>query len=168
MHFKVITESVLTITAFAGIFWATSHGTSHKEDDFDSIEYVAPAPVDSSAINWEKMDRSERMAHMKQVVFPAMKTAFQTVDPKKYANMKCVTCHGAGAKDDSYKMPNPQLMKLPRSKEGWDKIMTEKADMLKFMKEHVKPDMAKLLGMKPFDMKTKTGFGCGNCHTDEE
>jgi hypothetical protein len=24
--------------------------------------------------------------------------------------------------------------------------------------------MAALLGMQPFDPKTNTGFGCGNCH----
>ena len=105
---------------------------------------------------------------MKKHVSPAMKAKFQEMDPKRYAKFGCRTCHGKGAEDDSYKMPNPQLPKLPRSKEGWDKIMKEKPEMLKFMRTTVKPEMAALLGMKEFDMKTKTGFGCGNCHTDEE
>ena len=121
-----------------------------------------------SSINWDKMDHSERMAYMKQVVLPTMRKEFAAFDSKHFEKIKCKTCHGSGAEDDSYKMPNPDIPKLPRSKEGWDKINAEKADMLKFMRTTVKPKMASLLGMQPFDMKTQTGFGCGNCHTDEK
>ena len=33
------------------------------------------------------------------------------------------------------------------------------------MAKQVEPSMAALLGEQPFDMKTKTGFGCMGCHT---
>ena len=62
-------------------------------------------------------------------------------------------------------MPNPQIWKLPNSKEGWAKADTS---FMKFMMKTVKPKMASLLGMHEFDMKTKTGFGCGNCHTEQK
>ncbi|MDP4229132.1 MAG: hypothetical protein Q8916_01855 [Bacteroidota bacterium] len=111
------------------------------------------------------MDRSERMAYMKQVVFPTMKPLFAAFDPKKFGNMKCITCHGNGALDDSYKMPNPQIWKLPRTKEGWAKADT---NYMNFMRTTVKVKMADLLGLHPYDKDHKDGFGCGNCHTDEQ
>src|SRR5438067_694382 len=87
---------------------------------------------------------------MSASVNPAMREEFQNFDAKRYAKFGCKTCHGKGAEDDSYKMPNPDLPKLPRSKEGWDKIKAEKGDILKFMGTTVKPKMASLLCMKPF------------------
>src|SRR5690348_4447646 len=82
-----------------------------------------------SSINWDKMDHSERMAYMKKVVLPTMRKEFADFDPKHFGKIMCKTCHGAGAEDDSYKMPNPDLPKLPNSKAGWDKITSEKGDM---------------------------------------
>ena len=135
--------------------------------NFNSVQAKPFAAADSS-INWKKMDHSERMAYMKKVVLPTMRKEFADFDSKHFAKINCKTCHGAGATDDSFKMPNPDLPKLPNSKEGWQKIMEKKADMLKFMKETVKPKMASLLNMPEYDMKTKSGFGCGNCHTEEK
>ena len=94
-----------------------------------------------------------------------MKAEFIKFKPEEFEHFGCKTCHGEGIEDHTFKMPNPKIWKLPRSKEGWAKADTS---YLRFMKETVKPRMASLLGMKPFDMKTKTGFGCGNCHTDEK
>ena len=145
----------------AGLLWMNVSATSrHSQKSVLS----ANAGSDTS-IHWDKMDHGERKAYMKQVVMPKMRADFAAFDPKKFGDMKCTTCHGDAAKNDSYKMPNPQIFKLPRSKEGWAKADT---NFMKFMRFTVKPDMAALLGMKEFDMKTKTGFGCGGCHTDEQ
>jgi hypothetical protein len=157
---KIKIFSLLLLVGFLGFLLFANQQSS----TLNAKTTIAP----TDPVNWDKMDRSDRMALMKKVVFPTMRKEFQAFDAKRYANFKCITCHGAGVSDGSYKMPNPELPKLPSSKEGWEKIMKEKGDMLKFMKEHVKPEMASMLGMKPYDMKTKTGFGCGNCHTDEK
>jgi hypothetical protein len=158
---KITIAAFLLLLSFSAVLFLKS--SSNSEVQARPIVKASDDPID-----WEKMDHSDRMAYMKSTVLPAMRKEFAAFDPKKYEKIKCTTCHGAGAEDGSYKMPNPDIMKLPNSKEGWGKIMAEKADMLKFMKEVVKPKMAALLGMKPYDMKTQTGFGCGNCHTDEK
>lgn len=120
-----------------------------------------------TTIDWDKMSKVERKQYMKDVIMPKMKPLFQTFDPKHFADFKCVTCHGNGARTGEFKMPNPQLPKLPATREGWDSLNTSKAKTMEFMSKTIKPTMADLLGMKPYDMKTNTGFGCGNCHTSE-
>ena len=119
----------------------------------------------SDTINWKAMDHAERKAYMKQVVMPAMRTEFSSFNPRKFAEMNCSTCHDEGSEDDSYKMPNPEIYKLPNSKEGWAKADT---NFMKFMRFTVKPKMASLLGLAPYDKDHQNGFGCGNCHTDEK
>ncbi len=121
-----------------------------------------------TTIDWEKMSKADRKQYMKDVVMPKMKPLFQTFDAKHFSDFKCVTCHGNGARTGEFKMPNPQLPKLPGTREGWDKLSKSKPKMMDFMNKTVKPTMADLLGMKPFDMKTGTGFGCNNCHSNEK
>src|SRR5438270_12267042 len=60
-------------------------------------------------IDWEKMSRAERKQYMKDVVMPKMKTLMHDFDPKRFKEVKCVTCHGNGARTGEFKMPNPQL-----------------------------------------------------------
>ena len=42
-----------------------------------------------------------------------MKKVFQAYDAKAYAKFTCATCHGDGATDGKFKMPNAKLPKLP-------------------------------------------------------
>jgi hypothetical protein len=112
------------------------------------------------------MDHNERLAFMQHDVLVKMKSEFSAYDAK-YASMNCATCHGDGAKDGSFKMPNPKLPVLPASKEGFQKLQQEHPEAMKFMGEKVVPQMAQMLGEQPFDMKTMKGFGCRECHTSE-
>jgi hypothetical protein len=121
-----------------------------------------------TTIDWDKMSKADRKQYMKDVVMPKMKPLFQTLDPKHFADFKCVTCHGNGARTGDFKMPNPQLPKLPNTREGFEKLNKDKPKMMEFMAKTVKPTMASLLGMKEYDMKTGMGFGCNNCHTSEK
>jgi len=101
---------------------------------------------------------------MKEVVLPTMSKEFASVDPK-YAEMNCKTCHGKGAEDKTFKMPNPDLPHLPTTQEGFAKIKQEKPKVLQFMVTVVKPKMAALLKEPEMDPATKTGeFGCQKCH----
>ena len=103
------------------------------------------------------------MAYMKEVVFPRMKARFQAFDAKRFSGMSCATCHGEGAANGTYSMPNPQL---PRLWPTGNFAVHQAADPLttKFMMETVKPEMAKLLGMPLYEKKTGKGFGCLHCH----
>lgn len=112
---------------------------------------------------WKDMTTDQKKEVMKTVVYPAMKTAFQEFDSKRYADMTCMTCHGPGAKEGKFTMPNPKLPKLD-PKDGFKKHKA-KAETLKFMTEKVAPEMAKLLEVEPYNPETKQGFGCFNCHT---
>jgi hypothetical protein len=131
----------------------------------------APPPDASAPPNasWDAMSRDEKLNHMKTVIFPTMKEEFSTFDGKRFATFTCATCHGAGAKDGSFKMPNPDLPKIPSTPEGFKKLMETKGDITKFMMGKVKPKMASLLGETEFDPKSNPkGFGCAECHTVEK
>jgi hypothetical protein len=130
---------------------------------------AAPAPSAEATPKkpaWKDMTEDQKKEVMKTVVYPTMKTAFQEFDAKRFKDMTCMTCHGPGAKEGKFKMPNPKLPKLD-PKDGFAKHKKKEADakILAFMMEKVAPEMAKLLEVEPYDPKTNQGFGCFNCHT---
>jgi hypothetical protein len=131
----------------------------------------APAPTTAAGatagkeIAWADMVKEQRIDYMKSVVLPQMKQAFTQFSPDRFSGMNCVTCHGDGAADGSFKMPNPRLPVLPNSSEGFKHLAADKPAVMDFMKGEVKPKMAALLGMPEWTPDTKSGFGCGACHT---
>jgi hypothetical protein len=131
-------------------------------------DVVAP-PTVAGAPNWKDMKKDDRKKYMKKVVLPKAKDAFFAFDPKHYpkAKVTCATCHGDGASDGSFKMPNEKLPKLPNDMAGFKALNEKKPAVMEFMGKKVKPMMASLLGMPEFNMQTKQGFGCNGCHTSE-
>ena len=121
-------------------------------------------PAEPAKPAWKDMTDDQKKELMKTVVLPNMKPLFQELDPKEFADMKCVHCHGAGAKNDKFDMPNPKLPKLD-PKNNFEKHAKKKPDVLKFMMERVTPEMVKLLNVEPYNPETQQGFGCFNCHT---
>ena len=114
------------------------------------------------AFDFDKLTTEEKKTFMKNKVMPAMKTAFSTYDPKKYANVTCKTCHGKDPQKNKFKMPNPELPAL-----DFDEIKAGKKDpkMVEFMAKKVKPEMAKLLQQPEMTETVHEGFGCLDCHT---
>jgi hypothetical protein len=123
------------------------------------------APAGSA--KWSDLNRDQRMAYMKKVVLPKMKETLVTFDPKEFEHVTCMTCHGRGAKDGSFKMPNPDLPKLS-PEGGFKKHIEQKPEITKFMMSKVLPQMAELLNTAPYDPKTHLGFGCFGCHAIEK
>jgi hypothetical protein len=133
---------------------------------------AAPAPAAPTAPgagDWDKWSHDQKLAWMKAGVMPKMHDLFATYDSAKYADAKCKLCHGKGAEDGSFKMPNPDLPKLPKTPAEFKTLATgKKAKIFAFMKDQVEPTMAGLLGEQPFDPQTKTGFSCMGCHTQKQ
>jgi hypothetical protein len=117
---------------------------------------------------WDTWSHDQKAAYMKAFVLPKMGGLFHDFDAKTFAEPKCTLCHGSGAKDGTFKMPNPELPKLDLTPAGMGGLKAKKPKIFDFMMKEVEPEMAKQLGEPVFDMKTKKGFGCLGCHTMKE
>ncbi|HEY3819682.1 MAG TPA: hypothetical protein VGL81_21085 [Polyangiaceae bacterium] len=129
---------------------------------------AASGPTPPGPGEWDKWTKDQKKAYMKDAVLPKMAPLFHDYDAKRFAEIKCTTCHGAGAKAGNFKMPNAALPKLPASEEGFKKLHDAHPKAVDFMSQTVVPTMAALVGEEPFDMKTGKGFGCFECHTKKK
>lgn len=113
-------------------------------------------------VSWDDMNKDQRKAYMKAKVLPTMKPLFAAAD-EEFKDMNCATCHGDGAKDGTYDMPNPKLPVLPEG-DGFMKVVKDHPQMADFMMKTVKPQMAQLLGMDEMDEQHPDGLSCHTCH----
>jgi hypothetical protein len=109
------------------------------------------------------MSEEERMAHMTTVVEPRMATLFQQFDAQRFGDFGCRTCHGTGADDGSFAMPNPELPKLDPTL-FYREARKEHHAIADFMWKEVEPTMAEVLGLP----RGEKGIDCGSCHILEE
>ncbi len=127
---------------------------------------VHPAPIATGTVPWATWTHEQKLQYMKTTVMPAARQMFARWMPVRFAKMDCETCHGAGARDGTYKMPNPDLPRLVGGKGGFEEMAEREHDTLKFMQGTLGPEMAKLLGYQPFDFRAHTGFSCYQCHLE--
>src|SRR5579883_3009034 len=140
---------IIVTALILGLAFAIPSIVSYGSDRPAEHTMAAPAPPAStdSTPAWKDMNHKQREEFMKKVVMPKMKPEFIAFDAKRFGRMNCMTCHGDGAKDESFKMPNPKLPPLPTTQEGFQKLKDKFPDMLNFMSTKVKPDMASILGL---------------------
>jgi hypothetical protein len=156
----------VVLVSFVNIIF--TNGGMHPEAAASMRAVRAPhGSAGDSVQAWKDMAPGQRKAFMKHTVLPTMRDEFQHFDATRFEKFNCKTCHGEGAEDGTFKMPNPKLYKLPGGPDGFSKMMQKDSVILKFMSRTVKPKMAAMLGEPEWTMQTKTGFGCGNCHTRE-
>src|SRR5438045_7293142 len=80
---------------------------------------AAPSGPPPANLAWKDMNADQRMEFMKWKVLPAARAKFQAFDAKKYAVFQCRTCHGDGAEDGSFDMPNPKIKAMPATEEAY-------------------------------------------------
>ncbi len=115
---------------------------------------------------WATWTREQKIKYMKEAVMPAEAPLFREYSPTRFAELTCRSCHGKGADDGTYKMPNPALPKL---RPGHILEMEQtKPKVFRFMSDVVTPRTAALLNMPEWQHKTMSGFGCFGCHTKAE
>jgi hypothetical protein len=125
----------------------------------------APLPAD---LVWKDMNADQRHQFMEETVMPKTKEIFVAFDAAAYKDMNCKTCHGPGAEDGSFEMPNPKIKPLPNTPEAfmaWVQKDEKAGKFAQMMSQQLVPAMAEMLHETPFDPKTGTGdFSCGACH----
>lgn len=125
-------------------------------------------PETTKPLAWKDMNLDQRTKYMKEVVLPKATEIFVAFDAK-YKTMDCSTCHGDGAADGSFEMPNPKIHPLPNTEEAfmaWVQKEPDAGRYAQFMATKLQPLMGELLGETVFDPTTGQGeFGCSDCHT---
>ena len=114
-------------------------------------------------VPFDQLNHDQKYAVMKYRVMPAMRSLFRGYDSEKFSGFDCKTCHGAAVDRDEYHMPNDELPKL-----DFGNLAKYKPADLDFMRNQVKPKMAKLLKLPEHTEQNPDGFGCLNCHTEEK
>jgi len=126
-----------------------------------AVEPEAPAEVEVPAAWSDDLSHEQKIAFMKKRVVPAMRELWkESPDPED--EITCGTCHGAGASEGKFEMPNPKL--YPLNPANGFAAHQDEAEWLEFMAKKVAPTMVQTLGVQPFDPATGTGFGCFSCH----
>jgi hypothetical protein len=144
----------------AGCAPAVSQPASTAPAAAPPVATHAPGPGE-----WATWSHAQKLAYMQDVVMPAEREVFARFEPVRFARMDCHTCHGRGADDGTYRMPNPELPKLVGGKPGFGELATVEPEVLRFMQSVVVPETAKLLNVPAFDMEKHVGFSCYQCHT---
>ena len=114
-------------------------------------------------VPFDELDHDQRAEFMKQKVGPAMAEIFQKHDAHEFAEFGCKTCHGSQAEQGHFDMPSADLPKL-----NFKDMSQYKPEDLEWMKNEVKPTMAKLLGEPEYSEENPEGFGCTHCHMAAE
>ena len=134
----------------------------------------APAQAPSPLVSvpefglWANWSHEKKQDYMKATVVVVEKALFVNYDPVRFANFSCKTCHGSGADNGTFKMPNPELPKWPGGPDAFKKLIEKDPRMLKFMQQLIVPVTARLIGVKEFEFATHTGFSCFQCHVRGE
>jgi hypothetical protein len=155
---------------------AACGGTPAKTETPATGGAPAPAPGEEAKVAgppevaWKDMSHDQRAKFMDAVVMPKMKPMFQAFDAKQFHEFNCKTCHGEGAKNHTFKMPNPDIFVLPGTSAEFQALAQTKGEWMKFMSAQVKPEMAKLLGEPEWEPEhpDPNAFKCFNCHTHKE
>ena len=124
---------------------------------------VGPAGPGGERLTWNEMSRPQRKVFMGEEILPRAAALFAQWRPERFAKVDCTLCHGSGTKTGNYEMPTSHLPRL--SGELLLGPEFEKhPETTRLKLDRLVPMMADTLGLKPFSIITRNGFGCYSCH----
>ena len=124
--------------------------------------HLEPTPPDRP---WAELSMDERRAHMARHVVPVMTELFAGYDAERFPDVSCETCHGSGAAERAFAMPNPDLLALyPTGSIGQYRMVETYPLGVRFMFSEVVPAMRTMVGASEYDAATGEGFSCFACH----
>ena len=124
---------------------------------------VGPIGVDGKKLAWQEMNREQKKAHMKNAVLPGAADLFAAWRPDRFSVVDCSLCHGPGVKRDDFNMPTDYLPRLS-GKLLLGPEFEKHPETTRLKLDRLVPMMAEALGLKPFSLITRRGFGCYSCH----
>ncbi len=124
---------------------------------------VGPAGPDGKRLTWPEMTIEQRKAHMRAAVVPLAADIFGAWRPGRFAAVDCALCHRPRAGEEHFEMPAAALPRLSGELLlGPEFAAHPETTRLKL--DRLVPEMAEALGLKPFSIVTRSGFGCYSCH----
>jgi len=128
---------------------------------------VGPPGANGKLLTWPEMSFEQRKAHMEKEVLPRAAVIFKGWRPERYAKVNCSLCHGQGARIGIFAMPTSHLPRL-----SGDLLLgpefTKHPQTTRLKLDQLVPEMTEALGLKPFSIVTRKGFGCYSCHLGPE
>jgi hypothetical protein len=126
----------------------------------------APVPAPGPG-EWATWTHAQKLAYMQTTFMEEERKVFASWEPVRFRELDCRTCHGPGARDGSFKLPNEDLAHLVPGKEGYEELFAHEPELFRFMQKTLVPETARLLGLPAFDMEKHTGFSCYQCHVKQ-
>ncbi len=124
---------------------------------------VGPVNPEGRRLTWPEMNIMQRKEHMKQEVLPRAAALFGAWRPERFGDVDCRLCHKQGLLTGNFKMPTADLPRLSGELLlGPEFAKYPETTQLKL--DRLVPMMSEALGLKPFSIITRTGFGCYSCH----
>ena len=124
---------------------------------------VGPLGEGGKRLTWAEMNLEQRKAHMKSEVLPRASAVFRTWRPERFDQVNCSLCHGKNAKTGNFKMPTAHLPRLSGELLLGPEF-AQHPDTTRLKLDQLVPEIADALGVKPFSIVTRSGFGCYSCH----
>lgn len=124
---------------------------------------VGPPGPQGRPMTWPEMNFVQRQAHMRQEVLPRAAELFGEWRPQRFANVNCGLCHALEGENRNFNMPTSDLPRLSGALLLGPELQKH-PETTRLKLNRLVPMMSEALGLKPFSVITRRGFGCYSCH----
>ena len=124
---------------------------------------VGPVGPEQKRLTWNEMNFEQREEHMGKAVLPRVAVIFGEWRPERFASIDCTLCHRQGLQEGEIQMPTDDLPRLSGELLLGPEF-SKHPETTRLKLKRLVPMMSEALGLKPFSIVTRRGFGCYSCH----